>query len=298
MLSLVPLLDVWGVLLAFAIGAAIGYFGYNIRQVVQVSAKVARETIPTTVHIVPKVWKYMIQCPQISIPSAMSLAVWIFLMIAIGYSSEPPPSFGAWALIGSMTFFWCVGLLWFHYGFLSLACQREITRKQWLARWGTDSLSVLRDEGWWGFRMTITEYIRLHLDATLAVVLYVGDFLYWTGKFLFWTVPCWIYRAVRWFVPAVCWRLPLTIGRMVKRIFLEIHSDLRLLCSVDGPVGGFFTYTLLWKLEMLEIIRQLSSLEQLGFVLLGGLIAMGLGVFSYKIISIRILQLEPARVNN
>ena len=58
MLSLVPLLDVWGVLLAFAIGAAIGYFGYNIRQVVQVSAKVARETIPTTVHIVPKVWKY------------------------------------------------------------------------------------------------------------------------------------------------------------------------------------------------------------------------------------------------
>ena len=93
-----------------------------------------------------------------------------------------------------------------------------------------------------------------------------------------------------------------TFGGIMISIFIEdvllpaiinliklIHSKKRVICAIDGTIGGGFSY--------LVLAANASSLtEQFAIVIFGGLIGAGLGVLNYEIISRRIFHLDQKQV--
>ncbi len=86
---------------------------------------------------------------------------------------------------------------------------------------------------------------------------------------------CYSYNGVRWGIP----RLPI-LGRFAKRAFILAHSNLRLLCLVDGFIGA------------------LAGSWFLNHALLGAIAGGIWGLLNYWIVSVKILHLAPARVRN
>ena len=69
------------------------------------------------------------------------------------------------------------------------------------------------------------------------------------------------------------------MGVFARKLFIQIHSEMRLLCMTDaflGAVVGFFA----------------------GSVLLGAISGGLLGLLNYEIVSIRILKLNPRKIKD
>ncbi|MEA2715263.1 MAG: hypothetical protein QOG91_291 [Candidatus Parcubacteria bacterium] len=64
------------------------------------------------------------------------------------------------------------------------------------------------------------------------------------------------------------------LGKIVRRIFILIHSEIRLLCMTDSMIGALAGYY--W-----------------GNALVGGIIGAACGMLNYKLISVRWLKLAP-----
>jgi hypothetical protein len=95
---------------------------------------------------------------------------------------------------------------------------------------------------------------------------------YWLPKGIVWTVP---------HIPGALvasqqflWKIIATIFHFVKFLFLEIHSDLRILCAVDAAVGACIGYLA-------------------GSALIGGVVGGIFGVLNYVVVSKKILGLVP-----
>ncbi|MEY2641217.1 MAG: hypothetical protein RL150_610 [Candidatus Parcubacteria bacterium] len=95
-----------------------------------------------------------------------------------------------------------------------------------------------------------------------------------------------LYRTPR----AIFWDFPRVLGvglfRFTWYLFKQIHCRERVLCALDGTIGGLIAFWLGG-----------NGTTTAGYVLLilsGGLIGAGLGVLSYKLISVRLLKLCPA----
>ncbi len=69
-------------------------------------------------------------------------------------------------------------------------------------------------------------------------------------------------------------------------LFKLIHNHKRLLCGVDGMLGGAISYQLL-------AVSAGSLLEQMMLVFFGGLLGAGLGVLNWEIVSKRLLKVVP-----
>lgn len=65
-------------------------------------------------------------------------------------------------------------------------------------------------------------------------------------------------------------------GKFFKLAFINIHSDIRLLCGVDSALGATAGYLL-------------------GNALYGGLIGVMFGLINYYVISIKVLKLQPQK---
>ena len=94
-----------------------------------------------------------------------------------------------------------------------------------------------------------------------------------------WIVPQYIFFGIVWFikrVPRFIVGVAKTTAKLVKHVFVEIHSDERLLCGIDsalGVVAGWIA----------------------GNALIGGLAGGLFGILNYEIVSKRILHLSPKR---
>lgn len=113
-----------------------------------------------------------------------------------------------------------------------------------------------------------------------------SNILKWTIKgvgvsiiFFVWTM--WKHLAIG------CWQALCFCGRFAWHLFRLIHSDERVLCSIDGTLGGVVAYVWL-------ISPSMSLMEQVVLVLFGGLFGVAFGVINWEIVSKRILHVATA----
>lgn len=100
-----------------------------------------------------------------------------------------------------------------------------------------------------------------------------------TVKFFVWTL--WKYLAI------AAWATICFLGRFAWHLFKLIHSERRVLCAIDGTLGGAVSYIWLASSAM-------SFPEQVMFVIFGGLLGAAFGVANWEIVSKRILRVAHA----
>jgi hypothetical protein len=111
----------------------------------------------------------------------------------------------------------------------------------------------------------------------------------------FWILPKYFFISLRWLIikaipflaigiffkiPKFTYRIAIpTVWKFIKHVFIEIHSEIRLLCGIDAAIGaliGFFACN----------------------ALIGGVAGALFGGLNYEIVSKRILRLVPAKAGN
>ena len=116
-------------------------------------------------------------------------------------------------------------------------------------------------------------------------------------------------RAYRWFIKGILFsfffisiRIPLAIAKFffigfipfafeaAWYLFKLIHSKERVLCSLDGTIGGVVTYFLFTP-------RELPIHQQIVIVLFGGILGTGFGILNWEIVSKRILKVQKVQIN-
>jgi hypothetical protein len=99
-------------------------------------------------------------------------------------------------------------------------------------------------------------------------------------RFLAWTV---------WKYIAIGVRETLSFfGRFVWHLFKLVHSEKRVLCAVDGTLGGAISY--IWFAK-----SAVSFPEQAVLLVFGGMLGAAFGVLNWEIVSKRILHIAPAK---
>ena len=83
------------------------------------------------------------------------------------------------------------------------------------------------------------------------------------------------------------WNLLCFTKRFLWHLFILVHSKKRLLCGIDGTIGGAAVY--LWFTP-----PSLSFPQQILLIFFGGLLGAAFGVVNWEIVSKRILHLVPA----
>ena len=77
------------------------------------------------------------------------------------------------------------------------------------------------------------------------------------------------------------------LGRFAWHLFKLIHSEKRVLCAIDGMLGGVVSYVSFASSVM-------SFPEQMMFVIFGGLLGAAFGVANWEIVSKRILRVPAS----
>jgi len=80
-------------------------------------------------------------------------------------------------------------------------------------------------------------------------------------------------------------RIPCGVVPFIKHLFREIHSDIRLMCMVDGPLGGIAGFALLWAISGTNPANLPGALVLLS-ALGAGVISLALGYANYRAIAI------------
>ena len=98
-------------------------------------------------------------------------------------------------------------------------------------------------------------------------------------RFFVWTL--WKYLAIG------VWATLCFFGRFVWHLFKLIHSEKRVLCAIDGTLGGAVSY--IWFAS-----ASVSFPEQAVLVVFGGLLGSAFGVANWEIVSKRILHVPAS----
>lgn len=144
------------------------------------------------------------------------------------------------------------------------------------------------------WRPFISEYDQVEHAAMLSARGYCekpltyGNVLRWaaeglgiTALFFVWTL--WKYLAIR------VWQCVYFACRFLWHLFRLIHSEKRVLCGIDGTLGGMISYV--WLISPSALFA-----EQVLLVLFGGLLGAAFGVVNWEIVSIRVLKVATKRV--
>jgi len=126
-------------------------------------------------------------------------------------------------------------------------------------------------------------FICSPLGLALEIIVFLAFFVYYLYYALY-NLFYGIYIFVKYLIlgvlsmPIICWKI-------LKQLFLLIHSEIRLLCAIDSLVGVVAGY----------IISQAYSLNLLTGVMIGMAVGALLGLANYQIFSVWILKLAPKR---
>ena len=107
----------------------------------------------------------------------------------------------------------------------------------------------------------------------------------WTAKGVFATMKFFAWTLWKYIVIAA-WATICFLGRFAWHLFKMIHSEKRVLCAIDGTLGGAVSYILFASATM-------SFPGQVAFVVFGGLLGAAFGVANWEIVSKRILCIAP-----
>lgn len=144
---------------------------------------------------------------------------------------------------------------------------------------------------WWPFIVSHSNeqmeqiVARLEGEGLRRVPTSYSNVLRWILKgvciimlFFVWTL--WKYLAISLWI-ALCF-----MGRFSWHLFRLIHSEKRVLCALDGTLGGALAYLML-------VTRVMSSGEQILLTVFGGLLGAAFGVLNWEIVSKRWLKVAP-----
>lgn len=154
---------------------------------------------------------------------------------------------------------------------------------------GVASIGAFRDNAFWKGVHDTPRYVEeVRAQGYREVTLTYQNAYPWVlmgawmiGKFFCWTI--WKFAAL------ALWFGVLFIGRFCWYLFRLIHSDRRLLCAVDGTLGGVTSYFMLGT----SVMTLPEMFMLIGF---GGILGAAFGVVNWELVSKRILRLAPARV--
>lgn len=100
----------------------------------------------------------------------------------------------------------------------------------------------------------------------------------------FWTIPVVLIEYGWKFTRQIPAGLYFT-GRFLFTIFKIIHSYKRVLCGVDGMIGGWITGRYL-------IFPEMSLVQAVAMIITGGLIGAVLGIANWELVSVRLLKVH------
>lgn len=93
--------------------------------------------------------------------------------------------------------------------------------------------------------------------------------------------PAWTLWKV---IALIAWDLISEFGFIVKEVFIMVHSDMRILCALNGTLGGVISYVYLGPYVT-------TSVGQALVAFIGGVLGALLGVMSYQCVTKKILPL-------
>ena len=146
---------------------------------------------------------------------------------------------------------------------------------------------------WWPFLMyeddtTIKEdVLRLEGKGLQRKPATYSNVLRWTAKGFGLTVIFFIWTLWKHLVIGI-WATLCFIGRFACHLFKLVHSKKRLLCAIDGTLGGAMSYVWFTSTPM-------SFAGQIALITFGGLLGATFGAANWEIVSKRILHV-PASI--
>jgi MFS family permease len=144
---------------------------------------------------------------------------------------------------------------------------------------------------WWPFLLpsseaqTKEEVKKLEEKGLQRKPINYSNVLRWTAKgfgitIMFFVRTLWKYLTIG------VWKMLCFSGRFAWYLFKLIHSEKRVLCAIDGTLGGAVSY--IWFAS-----ASMSFAEQALLVVFGGFLGVAFGVANWEIISKRLLHLVP-----
>lgn len=135
----------------------------------------------------------------------------------------------------------------------------------------------------WGGLMAVINLIASLGGATVPLSYRKG--FYYLGRgagqiIIFFTWIIWKGLAI------VLWRSLKFVGHFLWEIFIIIHRRERLLCALDGTLGGMVAF--LWLAPTAETLAAKAAV-----VVFGGILGAGFGVVNYEFVSKKWLKLVP-----
>lgn len=113
-----------------------------------------------------------------------------------------------------------------------------------------------------------------------------SDIARWTAKGFVATLKFFVWTLWKYLVIGV-WAMLCFSGCFLWHFFKLIHSEKRVLCAIDGTIGGAVSYIWLASPSM-------SFAQQVTLVIFGGFLGAAFGVVNWEIVSKRILHVVPA----
>lgn len=261
-LCLVPSIGFRGVLIAFLIGSLVSYVGYRTSEIIQ-----AYKDTSTS-----KVWLTGITSDLRTKPFLTIPYILMFALGTIGFAASYP-LLGPWSFpVGNLLALGLAHLIHsetirsyrdYEYDLRELPNNQHYRKKfdrheplDWKTAW------LLT---WYGLRTTGAYLLVICLVALLVV-----GFM-------------WTMENYPWLMASIVALVGLAaITPRIWEIIRLIHSDARLVCGINGPLGGWIAYFL-----TREMAYSYTPWSQLACVALGGLLGMALGIAIYQLFKAR-----------
>lgn len=277
-ISFFPSLGYAGAALAAVIGAFIGYIGVDIREFLRVipealrdAARVVNRVFGMSTAFIQKYRPLLIT--QVVISGLVYYGVYRWSITRGDIQASTFLHFlevigMVWTVLWAFPF---VGQqTWL---LLTLHQTDEEMQQKWCTRLQFDSARQLREflcfkKGDAFGKLSWKDVVQMYFDAagqSVLVVIALGrGFFYYSVRIVSWLFS---------FPFVFAWKL-----------FKKIHSEIRLMCMVDGPMGGIFGVALCWYFTGADPLT-LPQGMLLAWAGVAGLFSLGLGYLNYKVIA-------------
>ncbi len=289
---LVPSLGLGGVLLGTLGGAAVGYLAYDMRQTWRGLIYATKSVFPVVIMIVPvilyEIGKGLIRFfakprPFFYLNSLMAtLALCKLTRFLSTHPTKESALVPIWALVAFSALSWFVSWTVF------MVLLREMGQREKLCdTWRRLSGETTDPFGMDGHQHGGNPFLAMSWKGCgWYFALLFGSII----RRFTWDIAVLVVRGI--VIAIVC---VAQIPRFVRVFLGYVHSDARLACAVDGPLGAVMAYVGL-RLNLGQDFFQTTPVRQLAYILLGGLVSLGLGLASAHMLKSRVADPNTASI--
>jgi len=268
----------WAMLISVLVGGSVGYFGYQFREVLRAIPKAARASIPVVVSGFGNVQEFFSKPRPFLSGDLLASAIFSIAFLMNVQLTEIERQ--DWLLIGSLVaFFSFVVIAMLQAFYLGVVLNwRDSTKEKWklLAKDSPDVHAVFNAQFPIEVLMASISWrymLELHWDAFMNVV--IGVLLFVVG--------------VIGGIIAIPFVAIYFGGKFLWYLIKIIHSDHRLICGVNGSLGGLATFFALWAYHGPNFMA-IPAWEKFAWVITAGVVSVGLGLIAHFFIGLRWLK--------